>query len=373
MARKKRHEEHANHEAWAIPYGDLITLLLAFFVVMYAISSINEGKFRVLSDSLQAAFRGTPKTLEPVQVGQKTRGSGADIRMTIVRQSMIEGQPREMLETIHVDNSGDAGAGSAPYPGAGRTGHAQPTPLDHPVAQQLQRVADELQEALQELVAANLVAVRRHEFWLEVEVKTDILFASGVATLSDKAIPALDALANTLVKYPNPVRVEGHTDNQRINTRFYPSNWELSAARAASVVHRFAKAGIAPARLSVIGFGEFRPAQDNKTRLGRDANRRVVIVILAGEGAPAPADAAGYSDPAMPDTLVPPEMPPMADEGDEALAAPGDAAAGETPATTASGTPVNTVTPASRPAAAAGTEPAPATGTTVNAGNPAQE
>src|SRR5207344_1143923 len=96
MARKKKHEEHANHEAWAIPYGDLVTLLLAFFVVMYALSTINEGKFRVLSDSLQAAFRGTPKTLQPVQMGQKSRGSGADIAMTIVKQSMIEGQPRQM-------------------------------------------------------------------------------------------------------------------------------------------------------------------------------------------------------------------------------------------------------------------------------------
>ena len=99
---------------------------------------------------------------------------------------------------------------------------------------------------MQSLVDANLVAVRRHEFWLEVEVRTDILFASGVATLSNKAIPALDALAGTLVKYPNPVRVEGHTDNRPINTRYYPSNWELSAARAASVVHRFARAGISP-------------------------------------------------------------------------------------------------------------------------------
>ena len=71
MARKHKHEDHQNHEAWAIPYGDLVTLLLAFFVVMYAISSVNEGKFRVLSDSLQAAFRGSPKTLDPVQVGEK--------------------------------------------------------------------------------------------------------------------------------------------------------------------------------------------------------------------------------------------------------------------------------------------------------------
>jgi chemotaxis protein MotB len=95
MARKRKHEDHQNHEAWAIPYGDLITLLLAFFVVMYAISSVNEGKYRVLSDSLVAAFRGTPRTMEPVQVGEKQVGSGADIE-TAVEQQMMEGQPRSM-------------------------------------------------------------------------------------------------------------------------------------------------------------------------------------------------------------------------------------------------------------------------------------
>src|SRR3954466_10857253 len=114
MARRhKKHEEHTNTEAWAIPYGDLITLLLAFFVVMYAISSINEGKFRVLSDSLQAAFRGTPRSLEPVQGGEKSRGSGADIAMTLVEQSMINGQPRKMLEAIHVNSDIGLGAGPA--------------------------------------------------------------------------------------------------------------------------------------------------------------------------------------------------------------------------------------------------------------------
>jgi len=362
MARKRRHEEHANHEAWAIPYGDLITLLLAFFVVMYAISSVNEGKFRVLSDSLQAAFRGQPRTLEPVQVGQKTRGSGADIAMTIVQQSMIDGQPRRMLEAIPMNSDDDAGAGAAPYPGAGKTGHAQPMPNDHPVAQQLARVADELEQALQALVDANLVAVRRHEFWLEVEVRTDILFASGVATLSNKANPALDALAATLSKYPNPIRVEGHTDNKPINTRHYPSNWELSSARAASVVHRFARGGISPSRLSVIGFGEYRPAQPNDTVAGRDANRRVIIVILAGEGAPAPADAAGFSqDPVQePAAELPmPELP---------------TAALASPSPDASLAPVNDVTPTAAAARAGGTEPAPLPVTIgAGAGIPAQE
>jgi len=332
MARKHKHEEHANHEAWAIPYGDLITLLLAFFVVMYAISSINEGKFRVLSDSLQAAFRGTPKSLDPVQMGEKVRGSGADIAMTIVQQSMIEGQPRNMLEAVHV-----SGANSS-------LPQNDPLPADHPIAQQLKKVADELETALQSLVDANLVAVRRHEFWLEVEVKTDILFASGEANLSDKAIPALDALASTLVKYPNPVRVEGHTDNRPISTRYYPSNWELSAARAASVVHRFARAGLDGKRLSVIGFGENRPTQSNDTSAGRVANRRVVIVILAGEGAPAPADAADIASEAS-NANVSAALPPIA------TAVPGEAAS-----------------------PAVGTEPAPIPVTVgAGAGNPAEE
>src|SRR5262245_8654561 len=357
MARKRKHEDHTNHEAWAIPYGDLITLLLAFFVVMYAISSINEGKFRVLSDSLQAAFRGTPRTLDPVQVGQKTRGSGADIAMTIVQQSMIDGQPRKMLEAIPIKD--DPGGTPSPY---------QPKPLaEHPIAKQLARVADELETALKSLVDANLVTVRRHEFWLEVEVRTDILFASGEANLSDKAIPALDALAATLIKYPNPVRVEGHTDNRPINTRYYPSNWELSSARAASVVHRFARAGLTPERLSVIGFGEYRPAQPNDTVAGRDANRRVVIVILAGEGAPAPTDAADIASEANSD-------------GSSAALPPISTMTGSTDAPTAATSDVNAVTTApaatapSPPHAASGTESAPLPVTVgTGAGNPAQE
>ena len=339
MARKRKHEEHANHEAWAIPYGDLITLLLAFFVVMYAISSVNEGKFRVLSDSLNAAFRGSPRTLTPLQVGEKTRGSGADIQMSIVEQAMIEGQPRSMLEAISVEGKGGKGAGKG--------NDAEALAGDNPMAQQLSRVADELETALQSLVDANLVAVRRHEFWLEVEVRTDILFPSGVATLSNKAIPALDALATTLVKYPNPVRVEGHTDNRPISNRYYPSNWELSAARAASVVHRFANAGLHPDRLSVIGFGEFRPAQPNDTAAGRDANRRVIIVILAGEGAPAPADAADIASEAN-QANAPVALPPLAAMG--------------------SGT------ESTAPGAAAGTETAPLpVNLNAGAGNPAQE
>lgn len=373
MARRKhKHEDHINHEAWAIPYGDLITLLLAFFVVMYAISSVNAGKFRVLSDSLNAAFRGSPTTFEPLQIGEKTRGTGADMDMSIMQPSQISGRPRSMIEAVRVDGMQGKGAGAKPLPGAGETGHAQPVPVEsNPVAAQLARVADELQTALQTLVDADLVAVRRHQFWLEVEVRSDILFPSGVANLSDEAYPALDALAATLVKYPNPLRVEGHTDDRPINTRFYPSNWELSAARAASVVHRFQKGGIAASRLSVIGFGEFRPAQPNDTPAGRNANRRVIVVILSGDGAPTPADAAdaaGMADEAT-RASQPAALPP--------LAAGGNVSPAPQPDTPQNDSNRTTETPAALPTAApgrVGTETAPLPVTVgTGGGNPTQE
>lgn len=324
MARKHKHEDHANHEAWAIPYGDLVTLLLAFFVVMYALSTINEGKFRVLSDSLQAAFRGAPRTLEPVNVGEKSRGSGADIAVSIVQQATLNGQPRQMLEAIAVDSPLAGGRRNVDKIGADGRVIVPPA---------LGRVADEVEKALAPLLAADMIAVRRHSTWVEVEIRTDILFASGMAKLSDAALRPLTILAETLAKYPNPVRVEGHTDNRPISTSTFPSNWELSAARAASVVHLFAKGGVDPARLTVIGLGEFRPAQSNATAAGRNANRRVLIVILAGDQAPEDAfgeDRGVASEPAQ--------------SGEKAQ--PGDSAQPEAP-----------VTPIAQPAAPAAGSP----------------
>jgi chemotaxis protein MotB len=128
--------------------------------------------------------------------------------------------------------------------------------------------------------------VRRHGLWVEVEIRTDILFPSGVATLSDHAAEIIRQLAATLKPFPNPIRVEGHTDNRPISTRAFPSNWELSSARAASVVHLFTQEGMDPARLAVIGLGEYRPAQSNDTPEGRNANRRVLLIVLSGNGMP---------------------------------------------------------------------------------------
>jgi len=283
MSRRHKHEEHTNHEAWAIPYGDLITLLLAFFVVMYAMSSVNEGKYRILSDSLVAAFRGSPRTLEPIQVGEKSVGSGADINMSIVQQAMLEGQPREMLAPTPLRATDIVRKHSRQAPGTAYDAEAQRT---EQAMAELAMVADEVERAMAGLIEERLIVVRRHGLWVEVEIRTDILFPSGVATLSRHATSVLIQLAATLKPFPNPIRVEGHTDNRPISTPAFPSNWELSSARAASVVHLFMQEGIDPARLAVIGLGEYRPAQSNDTPEGRNANRRVLLVILSGDGMP---------------------------------------------------------------------------------------
>jgi chemotaxis protein MotB len=138
----------------------------------------------------------------------------------------------------------------------------------------------QVQNAMQALIDAKMVSVKRENMWLEIEINTDILFPSGAGEFSAAAEPVLDKLAEVLKPFPNPIRVEGHTDNRPIRTAAFASNWELSATRAASVVHEFTKAGIDPLRLEIVGFGEFRPRESNDTVEGRNANRRVAVLVL---------------------------------------------------------------------------------------------
>jgi len=265
MARKKKHEEHANHEAWAIPYGDLVTLLFALFTVMYAMSSVNEGKFRVLSDSMIAAFHGAPKSMQPVNIGEREPGKGGEKPLSGIQPTVL----------MKIKEQSTPGEGRSPRdPDVPKP----PEPQASPAA--LIRMEREVQDAMQGLIDAKIVTVRRESLWLEIEINTDILFASGVSDFSPAAVTVLDKLADVLKPFPNPVRVEGHTDNRPIKTSAYPSNWELSAARAASVVHEFTKVGLDPLRLEIVGFGEFHPRGNNDTVEGRNANRRVAILVL---------------------------------------------------------------------------------------------
>jgi chemotaxis protein MotB len=240
--RKRRHEDHQDHERWAIPYGDLVTLLLAFFVVMYAISSVNEGKYRVLSDSLNAAFRGAPTTIAPIQVGQAAA--------TTIAAPMVQ-LPAEVK------------------------------------AMALRQLAKAVEDAMGPMIMQGLVDVSEEGGIYEISIRSDILFASGSAQLAAAAQPVIRVLGGVLRGFPVDIKVEGHTDDVPIAGGAWPSNWELSAARAASVVHLLTQSGVAPARLAVVAFGEFHPVAPNTTPDGRNANRRVVLAIVGREPAEA--------------------------------------------------------------------------------------
>ncbi len=308
MARKHKHEDHTNHEAWAIPYGDLITLLLAFFVVMYAVSSVNEGKYRVLADSLSSALGGPPRSLKPIQIGDKPeKGTQTE---SMFKTVTLRGFEQER-SGIAADTPGARMGGQETQPG-GQSG-----PEDGNAAS-LQQMADEVQSAMGDLIEQQLVIVRRNEQWLEIEINTDILFPSGVAKISPTARPVLARLASVLKPFPHQLRIEGHTDNMPISTVAFPSNWELSAARAATVVHLFMQEGVDARRMTVAGMGEFHPVASNETARGRDRNRRVVIVVLTPEadgarvmyGAPLSAPKEQAPDAAMPaDPDVPTDTP----------------------------------------------------------------
>jgi chemotaxis protein MotB len=280
MARKRRKtiEEEPKHAAWAIPYGDLVTLLFAFFVVLYAVSSVNEGKYRALSSTLFTEFN-----------GQKPPGSapGSAPGALLVTRSYA-GTAQSSAPDSHAIFADTATVTRQ---------QAQEIARAQAESQALDKVAADVSSAMSDLIKSNLVVVRRKGTTIEVEIRTDILFPSGSATLSATAVDVIRKLAQTLAELPNPVRVEGHTDSQPIETTAFPSNWELSSARAASVVHLIANSGVDPARLSVIGRGQFSPTQPNTTAAGRNANRRVLISILP-PGSPETGANAAPADPA---------------------------------------------------------------------------
>jgi chemotaxis protein MotB len=269
--KKKKHEDHVNHEAWAIPYADLMTLLLAFFVVMYAVSVVNEGKYRVMSNSIIEAFNGSSHVIAPMP---QTRVQPHNVDPAIASPQSLPGAATTPV--------------SVPIPAPPQMVRAVDTrsAAQSQERRNLESIRDQVQRALQPLIDKQMVIVRKTTSWLEIELRTDILFASGAARLSPDANDILDNMASILKPFPNSVRIEGYTDDRPINTALYPSNWELSAARAASVARLFSEQGVDPARLGIMGWGEYRPSADNTTADGRNHNRRVLIVVLSEEGAP---------------------------------------------------------------------------------------
>jgi chemotaxis protein MotB len=237
-----RDEPDENHDRWLVSYADFITLLFAFFVTMYAISSVNEGKYRVLSDSLVQAFRSVTVNTAGAEVMVRANAPSVPRTVSLRRQAAAEEQKRVARD-------------------------------------KMQSVARDIAEVMSPLVREGRVRVTETAKGVTVEINASVLFSPGDARLDPAAAQALRAVAGILSRTDFPVTVEGHTDITPIETQQFPSNWELSVVRASSVVRLFVDAGVAPQNLTATGYGEQRPVAGNDTAEGRARNRRVTILI----------------------------------------------------------------------------------------------
>ncbi|MCL6414484.1 flagellar motor protein MotD [Aestuariirhabdus sp. Z084] len=254
MARRRQQEEHENLERWLVSYADFITLLFAFFVVMYSISSVNEGKYKILSETLVGVFNQPPRSVNPIQVGESPvrDRSSSDDPIAIPHGQQVAINPRE---------GGDR------------------TFTEEEATENLEVIGDNLKTAFSELIAEEKISVTGNEMWVEIEMPASLLFDSGDSIPKNAAFDILRKVADIIKPYSNPVHIEGFTDNIPINTDRFPTNWELSAARSAAVVRMLANYGVAPEHLAAVGYGQFQPVSSNATAQGRESNRRVVMVI----------------------------------------------------------------------------------------------
>ncbi len=260
-----------------VSYADFITLLFAFFVVMYSISSVNEGKYRVLSSSMVSAFRQPKSSLEPVQIGQLVRSP-----LMMPDQVMdVSANPAPIITPMLPQDQDSPADDSDPLAMEFSPEDIIMQKAFNAAEKEVDEMAGHVEEQLDSLIDEEIVNIKRNKFWLEVEIKSSLLFPSGGSDLVPASIPVLQKLSKIFRELPNRIHVEGFTDNQPINTVIFPSNWELSTARAAAVVRLFESNGIAASRMAAIGYGEFRPIAENTTETGRAKNRRVVIVVVA--------------------------------------------------------------------------------------------
>lgn len=241
MARKKFEAEHENHERWLISYADFITLLFAFFVVMYAISVLNEGKYKVFAASLDNAFAGKDTVYVAVPASQATP--------TV--PGLPSPQARKRAEALRRER------------------------------EVMTNLARELSDTLAPLVKEGKVRVTQTSLGVSVEINASVLFDPGEARLAPDSAQALRALGALLKDDTHAIEVEGHTDDSKIANDLFPSNWELSAVRASSVVRLFIDAGVAPSRLTAVGRASNAPVAPNDTAQGKARNRRVAVTILS--------------------------------------------------------------------------------------------
>ncbi len=263
MSRRKRHEAHANHERWLVSYADFITLLFAFFVVMFSASQVNKRKVGQIALAVQVAFQ----HLGIFDSSNSKLGLSHTEAMPFADAQLVE-------NVLRFENLGHV----ADHP------RGVPKPSG-------ESTTDEISEKLQIALAGEIRkhAIKMHETreGLVISLEEIGFFESGQATLKPSSLESVGKIARLLLTVPNNIRIEGHTDNVPIHNVQFSSNWELSTARATELISIFiTQYKFSPYRLSAAGYAEFHPVATNDTPEGRAQNRRVDIVVLREQPPP---------------------------------------------------------------------------------------
>jgi len=248
MARKKKHAPHENHERWLVSYADFITLMFAFFVVMFASSQTDKGKAQQVSESVRNA----------IDQGKLTAAVAAILGGTVE----------------------DRGRGSAQMKGPGGVQKAK-TGNEDGVVNELVPALDFLTKELDTEIREGKMQVSMEPRGLVVTFRQAAFFASGEDVIKPETLGTIEKVARTVEKLTNPVRMEGHTDSVPIHNSRFRSNWELSAARSIAMLEVFAGRFAVPRKkLSIAAYADNAPVDSNESEEGRARNRRVDIVIL---------------------------------------------------------------------------------------------
>ncbi|MGB1197704.1 MAG: flagellar motor protein MotB [Thalassotalea sp.] len=269
--RARRHSvEHDNVERWLVSYADYMTLLFALFVVLYAMAMVNEEPFETATESIGRVFQANEEKT-------KNRGHGDDIlpvnsaktHKRLYGNGILPEAGSEVVnEEVSLSNISDAQVGTT-----------------------LTSLEKELHTALYELIESGYAELQVDGNWLEIELNSGLLFASGSSSPTKAAKDILSVIYQVLADASNYIRVRGYTDNQPIATEIFSSNWELSVFRATAILRALEALSVNPARMAIEGYGQYYPNADNSTAQGRAKNRRVVIAISKFGLTPAPLSA----------------------------------------------------------------------------------
>lgn len=269
----KGHEEHEkeNGERWLLTYADLITLLLAFFIIMFSMSNLDKEKYKAVIEAFGNAFGVVQGTAEPGD------GAGGEVNFPDFTPKA------SALTTPRPSGASASSALNTPHPSAIVSASPDANGIGNAIeAEKMTEVQGQVEGMLRKNNLQNDVSVSIRERGLVISINTRVLFASGSSSLTPSSRDLVAKIANILTPLAdNQICVEGHTDTDPISTTQFPSNWELSAARADTVLRLLLdNATLKPGNLSAVGYGEFRPIAPNDTPENKAKNRRVNIVIL---------------------------------------------------------------------------------------------